>query len=567
MSEDEIKSLLPECLLRSGIYYLIITDLEGRYIFVNEVFKRRFAFISDNFIGQSSFNAIYHEDHQACLQAVEQCFANPDKAVKVHLRKPDTNQQDFYWTEWEFSVFKDRDKKPIGILCLGHDISETEKATRKAKKFAQKVETIIEEIREGFYQLDRDWNFVVVNKAAERILGVPREQLLGRNIWDLFPDTPNYNYPAQFRKAMAESIAVTFEDYRPDLDRWFSAVGYPSSEGLTVFFRDITQQKRSKIALQDSENKLRAILDSTSESNLFVSPDKKVLSFNKSAYEIILRFIRKPVKIGADIEDFLLKENKHIFNTYFPKALAGESHIVEVERQLNNQKVWLEVTYKPVYQSNSIIGVSINSKDITDRKQAELKLKEQEYMLRAIYESTSEASTFIDKDFIIRYNNQVARNVTKQVFGREAQIGDYSLDYFLPEYRAEFEEYYKRALQGETIIVERTDGTNWWQLSMFPVYDKKQNIIGLANNVQDITDRKNREIKILQQNETLQRIAWQQSHEVRRPVANILGLCELLKNYKNEPEETKNQYVDYMLQAAQELDEIVRSIVQKSYNL
>jgi PAS domain S-box-containing protein len=439
MTEYEIKSLLPECLLRSETYSLVITDLEGRYIFVNDIFKNRFSFICENFIGQPSFIAIYPEDHQVCLRAVEQCFANPNKVVKVHLRKPDTNRHDFYWTEWEFSVFKDQHKTPIGILCLGHDITETEKASRQAKEFAKKVATIIEEITEGFYQLDREWNFVLVNKVAEQILGIPKEQLLGRKIWDLFPDTPDYNYPAAYRKAMTENISVIFEDYRPDLDRWYSAVCYPSPEGLTVFFRDVTQ-------------------------------------------------------------------NKKYINT----------------------------------------------------------IKQQEYMLRAIYQSTSEASTFIDKNFIIRYNNQVARNITSQVFGKEAQIGDNSLDYVLPEYKTEFENYYRQVLQGEHLIIEKTDGINWWQLSMTPVYDEQQQIIGIAHNVQNITERKERELKILQQNETLRAIAWQQSHELRRPVASILGLCDLLKNYKNETEEMKNKYIEGILSVTQELDKIIHKIVHQA---
>jgi PAS domain S-box-containing protein len=366
-------------------------------------------------------------------------LANPNKVVKVHLRKPDTTLNDFYWTKWEFSVLKDQHQTPIGILCIGHDMTETEKAARQARNFAKKVETIIEEIPDAFYQLDREWRFVAVNSVAAQILEVPKETLLGRRIWDLFPDTPDYNYPAAFRKAMNENISVTFEDYRPDLDRWYNAVCYPSPEGLTIFFRDITQTK------------------------------------------------------------------KHLDT-----------------------------------------------------------IKQQEYMLRAIYQSTSEACTFIDKNFIIGYNNQVARKMTLQVFGKEAQVGENSLDYVLPEYRAEFEAFFSRVLLGENITVEKTDGIVWWQFSMYPVYDKQQQIIGIAHNAQDITERKKREVKILQQNETLRQIAWQQSHEIRRPVANILGIYSLLKDDKEATEEEKQKYLDFLFQATQELDKIIHKIVHQA---
>ena len=69
---------------------------------------------------------------------------------------------------------------------------------------------------------------------------------------------------------------------------------------------------------------------------------------------------------------------------------------------------------------------------------------------------------------------------------------------------------------------------------------------------------------LLKQNETLRQIAWQQSHEVRRPVANILGLINLIKMDKASTQEEKEQYLNYLFQATQELDEIIHKIVARS---
>lgn len=335
MTENELTNLLPEFILNSKIYSLVITDLDGRYIYVNDVFKNRFAFMNIDFIGKPFWITIHPEDVEKCNIAAYKCITNPNETFGIKVRKPGNLLGDFYWTEWEFSLFKDENKNPIGILCLGHDITETERASKQAKHFAQKLETIVEEITDGFCVLNRKWEFVKINTVAERILGIPREKLMGRKIWGLLPDTPDYNYPAQFRKAMNEYITVTFEDYHKDSDRWFSAVCYPSQEGLSVFFKDITETK----------------------------------------------------------------------------------------------------------------------------KQIQ-KITEQEYMLNTICQSTTEACTFIDTNLIIRYNNQAAKNATKQVFGREAQIGDNSLDYYLPEYQEEFRDYYKQVLLGKSFVLERTDGVN-----------------------------------------------------------------------------------------------------------
>ena len=95
----------------------------------------------------------------------------------------------------------------------------------------------------------------------------------------------------------------------------------------------------------------------------------------------------------------------------------------------------------------------------------------------------------------------------------------------------------------------------------YEVIDKENIIFGIANNVQDITDRKQKELAILQQNEAFKAIAWQHSHELRRPIVNILGLCELLRKHKKETEELKDDYIDYLYEATSELDQIVNKIV------
>lgn len=566
MTKDDIEQLLSECLLRSKNYSLVITNLDGRYIYVNEVFKNRFDFMNINFIGQPFWITIHPEDIEKCNIASYQCITNPNETFVVQVRKPDNLEGDFYWTHWEFSLFKDRNKNPAGILCLGHDITETEKASKQAKEFAQKVETIIEEITDGLYVLNREWKFIKINKTAEQILGIPREKLLGRKIWDLFPDTPDYNYPKQFRKAINENSTVTFEDYRADLDRWFSAVCYPSQEGLSIFFKDITQEKKKQFALEDMTNKLKAILESTHNGYILINTDFKILHFNEVAKTMRYDYVHKILAINQDVRDFISLESKNVLMDLFEKAMLGQASIIEVKRNIQGKEIWFEDYFLPVYReaTQELIGITHKTVNIDDRKQAERKLKQSETMLRALYDSSSEASTFIDNDFCIVFNNKLAREITKSIFGKEAQVGDNSLDYYVPDLQGEFVDYYQRVLQGETIYVEKEHYGSWWYFSLFPVYDSKNNIVGISENVKDITIRKENELKILKQNETLRQIAWQQSHEVRRPVANILGIYNLLKEDQNSTEEEKKKYLEYLLKATKDLDQIIHEIVART---
>ena len=163
MTQSEISSLLPAWILNSKSHYLIITDLEGRYIFVNNHFKEKFSFLSENFIGMTVVNSIHPEDLEKCIEATKECISKPGSVVNTTLRKPIDSSGNYLKSNWEFSLFKDKDDLPQGILCLGYDITELERKANIINEYSEKIETIIENITDGFYVLDRNWNFLAMN--------------------------------------------------------------------------------------------------------------------------------------------------------------------------------------------------------------------------------------------------------------------------------------------------------------------------------------------------------------------------------------------------------------------
>ena len=84
-----------------------------------------------------------------------------------------------------------------------------------------------------------------VNGEAERLLRRPRAQLLGRCLWDEFPDARDSVFHANYQRALRDNVSVSFEEYYAPLDAWLSVTAYPSAEGLAVYFRDITTRKHN----------------------------------------------------------------------------------------------------------------------------------------------------------------------------------------------------------------------------------------------------------------------------------------------------------------------------------
>ncbi|HEX6315807.1 MAG TPA: ATP-binding protein [Gemmatimonadaceae bacterium] len=120
-------------------------------------------------------------------------------------------------------------------------IAEHEAALRESQ---QSVMATLESIADGFVTLDRDWRYRYVNAEAARLLGKTPADLIGRSIWDLFPETVESTAYRALHRVADTRTRVEFEDYNPALERWFANRAYPGSDGaVSVHFHDVTPRK------------------------------------------------------------------------------------------------------------------------------------------------------------------------------------------------------------------------------------------------------------------------------------------------------------------------------------
>jgi PAS domain S-box-containing protein len=147
------------------------------------------------------------------------------------------------------------------IRQLESDMTRESAARAEEARARRAIETILERITDAFYALDRDWRFTYVNSRAEQIIRRRRRDLIGATIWDRFPDTVGTAFEAEFRKAMQTQRPTTFEAFFDRLSTWVEVHAYPSGEGLSIFFRDISRRKAAEIKLRDSEERYRLLVD------------------------------------------------------------------------------------------------------------------------------------------------------------------------------------------------------------------------------------------------------------------------------------------------------------------
>ncbi len=591
---DEIVSLIPEYLLHSKSYMVVVTDLEGRYTFVNDVFKNRFSFL-DNFIGIPSSDTIHPEDIEKHNIASYTCITTPDIVVEVQVRKPNiasaTLESDYYWTNWEFSLFKDVHNQPLGIFCLGTDITETKRIEDTEKKVQQKLwhsedklRAILDSSTDGHILISPDFKILSINKTARN-----RIQQLFNTIPEEYQDFHQYipkGTEEEFKKHFQNALnhkSIRFEKkmvFENEEQVWREFSFFPAYDtkkqliGVNFNIIDIDARKKAELKLHNSEYILKAIYNSTTDGTTFIGKDFNILYTNKVTNEICLYIFGKEPKKGDYSLDFILPHLQEEFLEFYKRVLLGE--VIKVDKQDNNGGWWAFSLF-PVYdKEEELVGIAMNIRDITERKQTALELlnakndiEHKNQLLNAILESPKGIIIFsLDKNYQYLSFTQTHHQAMRQIWDVDIKIGENMLKYITSDNDKEnAKQNFDKALKGEYFVQIEQFGDEkhfrtYWEDRYSPVFNEKHEIIGLTVFVTDITERKENEIKIINQNEKLKVIAWQQSHEVRGPVASILGLLNLIKT---EDKQTYNPlYLQYLQQSAEQLDRIIHKIVDNT---
>ena len=125
------------------------------------------------------------------------------------------------------------------------------------------LQNVLTSLRDGFYSLDRDWHFTYVSDRQLEIVARSREAMIGKCIWDLYPDLVDSDFYHQVHRAMAERISFKFDYHYPAFDRWYEHRVYPLPDGLAILCADITdrkqiEQEREQLLASETEARSKA---------------------------------------------------------------------------------------------------------------------------------------------------------------------------------------------------------------------------------------------------------------------------------------------------------------------
>ncbi len=372
-----------------------ITDHRGIIKHVNDYFCRISKYKREELIGRDHriINSGYHS---------KQFFANlwstiaSGKVWKGEIRNR-AKDGSFYWVDTSIIPFINESGKPYQYLAIRSDISERVqadeiKATNRRlgfeiqEKNAQLV-ALLDRITDGFVTFDKELRYTSVNRKAAELAHASSEAMIGRKIVEVFPDALDSPTHLALLEALEKQHYVVEMDYYPPLDLWYETHIYPTSEGLSVFIRDVTKQMRAEQKQLEAARTYRMIASSIPGSVICIVDQEYTYTLIEGDMIDRLGYSKQGL-FGKKAKDVLTKERYDEIRPYFDRAFNGDTFSVEVRRGDYD----LLTRYVPLPDEHGqITSIMIASIDVTAIKDAERRVAELNIGLeRKIVERTAQ---------------------------------------------------------------------------------------------------------------------------------------------------------------------------------
>lgn len=279
------------------------------------------------------------------------------------------------------------------------DISGRKEKEQAAREMAERLRVTLESITDGFFTLDREWRLNYVNDQARSILGEIDEELLGRNIWTELSRTFPSDFESQVRRALDDSEPLRFEQFCKLLDKWYLFSVFPSSRGLAIYCRDITDARAARRRLELLELCVERLHDMViiTEAGPLDHPGPRIQYVNE-AFTRITGFERNEAigKSPRMLQGMLTdREELDRIRDALVKPEPVHSELVNYTKL--GEARWIELDIVPIAFDDEPCShfVSIQ-RDISERKRAQQALLDEEGRLRFLNDLSAAIGTLED---------------------------------------------------------------------------------------------------------------------------------------------------------------------------
>lgn len=569
-----------ESVLESQLVFMVKTDLQGNYIYLNSHFCNYLNIDGMDVIGSQFSRHLIPEDRYKCKEILRDSLANPTARQKVLLRIAH-GELGAVASEWEFMVLE-REGGTAEILAIGFDVTERELIELDLFAANQRLQTYINNSPLGVVEYDNELNIIQWSKRSEEIFGWKEEEILNKKFsaFDMIHEDDLENTIKVGRELMSGEVDgnVSFNSNYTKEEKVVHCIWYNSvikdEEGkvqsILSLVQDITSRKQVEQQLIASENRFRFLIENGNDAVAILSHDAQPLYVTPSIKRVL--GYNEDEAMQMDVFDLLHPDDKVGVQLALQSALENPGVPVKGYtsrmKHKNGSWRWVESTITNLLDNVHVGGIVDNFRDITERIEAEQLIKRTNRHL----ERAQKIAHIGYWEMNIETGENYWSDEMYHICGLDKKAGVMPLAEFMqlihPDDHDRVAKLNGLVLESdETLMVEyrlmrKNKSIIYVQAILNRIADEHGNAVAIEGTLQDISERKQGEhtLKHLldtttDQNKRLKDFSFMTSHNIRSSVANLLGLTSLLNG---EPGNT--EYVSMISTTTLQLDRTLKNI-------
>lgn len=613
-------------LKESEKHYRLISENMGDVVWILDIDSGRFNYVSPSVyqlrgytaqevLSQSMGEVLTPKSYQSIIKNMPSrinALKSGDESARVQTNEVDQIRKDgsIVPTEVVTTFLMNKKGEVNEVLGVTRDITKRKKAEKAIHKSEKKYRQIVETANEGIWVIDKNFNTTFANQKMAEMLGYTIEEMIGKSFdFFLFPeDIHDHNLKMESRKkGISERYERRFQN-KNGSEVWAQVSGTPLTDknnnfaGSFAMFTDITKRKKAEMQLKEAHDHLEEKVEERTKEleeaykALSESEEKFRGIVNNANDMITLSEVKKNGAVGNfievnDVGTKLLGYSKEEFLNMTPYDIVHQDTDVsdaEIASEMSEKgyarhesslmakdgsKIPFEVATHFFKLKGRYVILAV-SRDIRERKKAELALKESEEIYRRLLRESFDAWAIHSEGIILSINDSAAKIAGGSP---EELIGKPILNFVHPDY--------KEAVKKRITKIYKEGGSE-------PLYEEKfLKLDGTPIDVEvmitalsykgkpsiqivfrDITERKNAEKQLKQtiqelkrSNKELRSFAYITSHDLQEPLRTMGNYAGLLKmRYKGKFDSDADDFLEYIASGAQRLKDMIQGLLDYS---
>ena len=548
---------------------IAVVGMDGFMKQINPSFQEKFGYSANEILTKPFTDFIHPGDLPKTFEAINNLSVG-GQDFELRCQKKDG---EYLWISCRFSRFFEKENV---VFVYGTDITPLKNVQKELEESERKYRSLFDASPLPMWVLDREnLRFLKVNKAALDIYGYSEEEFSSMTVKDLWAPEQEEDIEGIVAENMDDFFQVKVRHHKKNGEYIYVNVNsnpviFDGIEARVSLIKDVTARIEAERMLYHSEQRFKALVQDGSDLISILDSNYNYV-YNSPAAKTVFG-IDPSALIGTNFTDYIHQDDLNQVKTHISKLRSNKRLQLpsyRVKGPENNWR-WIETIITNLQDEPAINGIVMNSRDITEFVEQERELLES---LKR-YDIVAKATSDIITDYDIEKDEMQVSEAAFKVFGYRNEDGIYPGRWWKDNIHPDDSEKVNAAADQmmmnnkKNLTIEYrfkcADGTYKYILDRsYLITDENSTPKRIIGSMQDITERKNHLIAIENHNERLREIAWTQSHVVRAPLAKVMGLVDLLLNYKEDLEDV-DHILENVLKSANELDGIIRNIAFKT---